>query len=106
MYEYGLGVPQDYVEAVKWYTLGADQGYAKAQYNLGLMYANGRGVPPDFVLAHQWLNLAIEAPPALAPKDMDDAIANRDSIEARLTPEELTRAQRLKREWLAAHPKA
>ena len=38
MYEEGNGVPQDYAKAVKWYRLAADQGYADAQYNLGVMY--------------------------------------------------------------------
>ena len=31
MYNNGDGVPQDYKEAVKWYRLAAEQGYAKAQ---------------------------------------------------------------------------
>jgi hypothetical protein len=34
MYEKGQGVPQDYKEAVKWYRLAAEQGYADAQTNL------------------------------------------------------------------------
>ena len=42
MYARGQGVPQDYAEAVKWYRLAADQGDARAQNNLGVMYANGR----------------------------------------------------------------
>ena len=33
------------VEAVKWYTLAADQKHARAQNNLGSMYEDGRGVP-------------------------------------------------------------
>src|SRR5262245_35728294 len=32
MYEYGRGVPQNYVEAAAWYCLAADQGNAHAQY--------------------------------------------------------------------------
>ena len=36
MYDNGEGVPQDYAEAVKWYRLAAEQGDARAQYNLGL----------------------------------------------------------------------
>ena len=46
-YEKGQGVPQDYGEAVKWFQKAADQGYANAQYNLGVIYDQGLGVPPD-----------------------------------------------------------
>ena len=34
-----------FAEAVWWYGLASDQGYAPAQNNLGNMYANGKGVP-------------------------------------------------------------
>ena len=37
-YNTGQGVPQDYVEAARWYRLAADQGYASAQANLGGIY--------------------------------------------------------------------
>jgi uncharacterized protein len=36
------GVPEDDAEAVKWFRKAAEQGYADAQYNLGLMYAYGK----------------------------------------------------------------
>ena len=52
MYEEGEGVPQDYKEAVKWYTKGAEHGDADAQTNLGVMYGRGRGVLQDNVYAH------------------------------------------------------
>ena len=54
MYDKGEGVPQDYKEAVKWYTKAAEQGDVDAQYNLGLMYYNGEGVPKDLVQAYAW----------------------------------------------------
>jgi len=38
MYSQGLGVDQDKGEAVKWYKLAAEQGYTKAQSNLGAIY--------------------------------------------------------------------
>ena len=47
MYDTGQGVPEDDVEAVKWYRKAAEQGLADAQYNLGLMYAKGEGVIED-----------------------------------------------------------
>ena len=34
-YQNGTGVVKDEVEAVKYYKMAADQGYANAQYNLG-----------------------------------------------------------------------
>jgi hypothetical protein len=56
----GRGVQQDYVEAVKWYRLAADQGYAMAQSNLGVRYATGTGVPQDFTKAARLFKLAAD----------------------------------------------
>jgi uncharacterized protein len=36
----------------------AEQGYAYAQNNLGLMYDLGEGVPKDNVRAYMWVNIA------------------------------------------------
>jgi TPR repeat protein len=47
MYYRGEGVPQDYAEALRWYGKSADQGYARAQYNLGHMHYHGQGVRQD-----------------------------------------------------------
>ncbi len=65
MYADGEGVPEDLVEAVRWYRLAAEQGGAEAQYNLGvlylgIMYEDGRGVPEDLVEAVRWFRLAAE----------------------------------------------
>jgi TPR repeat protein len=95
MYDTGQGVPQDYQEAERWYRLAAEQGHAKAQYNLGVMYTNGKGVPQDYVQAHTWINLAAsrattgEAKYRLA----------RDSLAERMTASQVAEAQRLAREW-------
>ncbi|HIC58448.1 MAG TPA: sel1 repeat family protein [Acidobacteria bacterium] len=59
-YSFGRGVPQDDVEAVRWYRLAADQGDADGQVNLGLMYADGRGVPEDDPEAVRWIRLAAD----------------------------------------------
>ena len=60
MYDDGQGVPQDYKQAVKWYTKAAEQGNAEAQYNLALVYANGQGVPQDYKQAAKWYTKAAE----------------------------------------------
>ena len=41
----------DYATAMREWRQLAEQGYASAQYNLGLMYRQGRGVPQDYTEA-------------------------------------------------------
>jgi len=52
--------PQNYAEALKWYREAAEQGNAKAQYNLGMMYHAGQGVPQDSAEAARWYRKAAE----------------------------------------------
>ncbi len=60
MNESGQGVPQSYTEAMRWYRLAADQGYANAQNNLGSIYIYGRGVPQNYAEAMKWYRLAAD----------------------------------------------
>ena len=60
MYHIGEGVPRDYVQAMQWYRLAAEQEHIGAQYNLGLMYAKGQGVSQDHVEAANWYRRAAE----------------------------------------------
>ena len=53
-------MPEDDAEAVRWYQMAAEQGYARAQYNLGVMYADGEGVPEDDAEAVRWYQMAAE----------------------------------------------
>jgi hypothetical protein len=76
MYLLGVGVPQDDVEAVRWYRLAADQGNALTQYNLGFMYANGEGVPRDDAEAVRWFRLAADQGQAEAQSDLGLMYAN------------------------------
>ena len=93
----GRGVPEDDVEAVRWYRLAADQGYASAQYNLGNRYANGEGVPEDDLLAYMWWNLA-------AAQGNETAQSKKAQAESRMTRDQIADAQRLSTEWIEAHP--
>ena len=54
------GVPQNDAEAVFWYRLATDQGFAEAQNRLGIIYEVGRGVPSDYVEAVKWYRLAAD----------------------------------------------
>ena len=96
IYGNGRGVPQDDAEAVRWYRLAAEQGDAIAQTNLGVMYSTGQGVPEDIVLAYMWYNLA-------ATQDLMLAPSSRNSIEERMTREQIAEAQRLSTEWIEEH---
>ena len=46
--------------AVTWYRRAADQGYAQAQYNLGICYSNGQGVEQDHTVAFTWFSQAAD----------------------------------------------
>jgi TPR repeat protein len=89
----GLGVPQDYDEAVKWCRKAADQGQKNAQAYLGLLYEWGEGVPQDYVQAYMWLNLAA------SHERMADAVEHRDKVASKMTPAQIAEAQKLAREW-------
>ena len=97
MCDSGDGVPQDDAEAVRLYRLAAEQGYAEAQFLLGAMYDRGDGVPEDIVLAYMWYNLA-------AANGDERKRSRKEFTERRMTREQIAEAQRLSREWLAAHP--
>jgi uncharacterized protein len=121
-------VPQDYAEAMKWYRLAADQGYALAQYSLGYLYVSGRGVPQDYAEAMKWYRLAADqghaggqysvghlyADGRGVPQDYvlaymwfnlsaaqgdQFAVESRDVVAKRMTPAQIAEAQKLSREW-------
>ena len=78
-------------EAVKWYSKAAEQGYAAAQSNLGLMYLDGRGVNPDYVNAQMWFNVTIT-------QGYDKAHLNRVSVERKMKAADISKAQELARD--------
>jgi TPR repeat protein len=59
-YGVGCGVPEDEVEAAKWYRKAAEQGHAEAQSNLGNCYHHGNGVKMDAVEAVKWYRKAVD----------------------------------------------
>ena len=52
------GVTRDKKEAVRWFKKAAEQGDAKAQNNIGLIYANGYSVTKDNEKAVRWFKKA------------------------------------------------
>jgi len=69
-YRDGLGVEQDFKQAVKWFEKAADQGVADAQNNLGIMYAEGLGVEQDFKQAVKWFEKAADQGAAMAQNNL------------------------------------
>jgi len=47
-------------KALKYYEESAKKGYAKAQFNLGLMYRDGEGVKQNRTVAKEWLGKACD----------------------------------------------
>ena len=70
----------DYKEALMWYKLAADQGYADAQFNLGLMYSDGTGVPEDDTEALKWYHLAAEQGDFHAQYNLDVMYYNGEDV--------------------------
>lgn len=58
VFAYGLGVPKDPKEALKWYRLAAGKGDPDTQYRLAVRSASGQGVPQDDKEALRWYRLA------------------------------------------------
>jgi len=54
MYNFGRDVKKNYKEALRLFTLSANQGLDAAQYNLGHMYYTGRGIDKDKIISFNW----------------------------------------------------
>ena len=81
---------------MKWYTLAAEKGDARAQSHLGWMLWEGKGVPQDAVNAYMWSNLAASQ---LSGEEGDRVGKVRDFIASKLPPDQLAKAQELARNF-------
>lgn len=125
---------KDYAEEARLYELAAEQGYAKPQYNLGVMYDNGEGVTQDYSEAVRWYTLAAEQGDTDAQNNLgvlyakgegvtqDDVLAhmwfalsihsvkntsreNREKLAKQMTPQQIAEAQKLATECKARNYK-
>jgi hypothetical protein len=100
LYEGGLGVPANPVEAARLNRQAADQGVGAAQYTLAMMYLEGRGVPRDEAEGLRWMMLAAEQDCTLQPglRDGDPSCGRAqlrlaiESISGRHVPQDYARA--------------
>jgi len=92
-YHNGEGVPQDDVEAMRWFERAADQGYVDAQATTGAYYWAGRGVPKDLNKAYFWS--------ALALNQGDSSMESRlQGLELQMTRAQVAAAQSQADDWL------
>ena len=96
LYYKGLGVGQDWRQALKWFGLAANNGVVQAQMFLSLMLWHGHGVPRSPVWAYMWCDLVVTA-------GLEGAIEWRHQIEATLSDHEIAEARRLVARWHEAH---
>ncbi len=96
LYEAGRGVTQNDKRAALHFQNAAAEGLALAQHHLGFMYYTGRGVAQDYIEAHKWLNLARANGDTTARK-------GRETVEQKMTREQIAEAQRRASEWLKTH---
>ena len=128
IYYNGEGVPQDDVEALKWFRKAAEQGEAHGQRQIGWAYYEGKGVTQDYAEAAKWYRKAANQGDADAqnnlgvmysrgdgvPQDLVEAykwcnlaaaqgstnhINNRDAFLISMTPAQIAEGQRLVREF-------
>ena len=102
MYQKGQGVSQDYQAAISWYCKAVKQGAADAMNNIGTTYGKGQGIIQDYVQAHKWFNLA--AAREKPGEDRNQYVKNRDLAASKMTPADISQAQRLAREWTDDKP--
>jgi TPR repeat protein len=57
---YGIGVPENKAEAVRWFHRAAERGHAGAQFHVGRYYLYGWEIPIHEEEARKWLRKAAE----------------------------------------------
>jgi uncharacterized protein len=101
MYAQGEGVPKDFVLAAKWFRLAAEQGDPGGAYGLGVIYRDGDGVPPDLFEAYKWFTVAMA--PGNSNPQVQQALTARSALVAKLSREQISRADHLAMAWKATH---
>jgi TPR repeat protein len=70
----------DYETALRVWRPLAEEGYANAQHNLGLMFENGEGIQEDFAEAAKWYRLAAEQDDAYAQLNLGKLYDNAKGV--------------------------
>lgn len=73
-------LPPRNAPAIDWYRIAAEQGDARASYELGTMYAKGEGVPRDYVKAAFWYRDAARRGSVRAQSSLGSAYADGQGV--------------------------
>jgi hypothetical protein len=80
------------MEALKWMTASAQQGYAQAQARLGLIYGTGKGVATNYEEAYRWFSLAAERADPQQQRNLKTISETNKTVVAKsLTPQQRAR---------------
>ncbi len=88
---------KDYASAASWYRRASEQGNALAQLRLARLYSEGLGVARDDTQAFKWFAIAAERGSDAYARI--NAAQGRDATARKLTPAQVTQAERLARDW-------
>jgi TPR repeat protein len=90
MYLDGIGVAQDYGQALRWFERAAEKGNKEAQQNLAVLYRDGLGVKQSDVRAASWFRIA-------------GATRSAEDLEQRMTAADVAEAKQRAESWVREH---
>jgi TPR repeat protein len=96
IYQRGLGVSKDPVEAAKWLSRAADLGHPKAVLQLGEAYWKGDGVKPDLATAYMWIWMAYRSKVPGAEKD-------EEGLRSEMRTKDMEKAKKKADLWVIQH---
>jgi len=101
----GDGVPQNDAQVICWWSRVAERGYQDAMYGLGCVYADNESVHKDYIKAYMWFNITNECKHTVGGRVLFNPSSDEQMgwLEPSITPEEISEAERLAREWIESH---
>lgn len=90
----------NYEEALHYYAMESETGNPQAQAGLAIMFASGHGMPVNYLQASKWLIIAEQSALENRPQMVDEIRAYRDTVNSKLTPQEISRARELATQYL------
>ena len=88
----------EYASAAKAWRPLAEQGHAKAQFNMAMLHFKGRGVPHDHVTGYMWFRLSLAHGYKRAAEGLEVVGRN-------MSRGEIARAEKMARDWLGKRKK-